>query len=99
MIFELLTFIFGILVVVLGYTTINLLIKLEKTEDIISSQKKFLESLFNNIIESEKKLGEIDKKEIFKSDDEIGWIFTEIRKIHQNIFNFINNNLYGEKTK
>ena len=99
MMFEILTFIFGILVVILGYTTINLLLKNEKTEDIIISQEKFLESLYSKILESEKKLDELDKKEIFKSDDEIGWIFTEIRKIHESILNFITNNFYGKKTK
>jgi hypothetical protein len=97
--FEILTFIFGVLVVVLGYTTINLLIKNEKTEDIIESQNKFINSLYSTIKESERRLNEIDKKEIFKSDDEIGWIFTEIRKVHQNIYNFITSDIYGEKTK
>ena len=99
MMFETITYIFGILVVILGYTTINLLIKNEKAEDIIVSQEKFLNSLYSNILESEKKLDELDKREIFKSDDEIGWIFSEIRKLHQNIFNFTTNNLYGEKKK
>lgn len=72
------------MVVVLGYTTINLLLKNEKSEDIIISQQKYISLISEIIKNSEKKLQEIDEKEIFKSDDEIGWFFNEIKKI-QNI--------------
>jgi hypothetical protein len=91
MIYITLTYIFGFLVVILGYTTINLLLKNEKAEDIILSQDKFLNSLFYTIKDSEKKLDELDQKGIFKSDDEIGWVFNEIKKLHNNISNFFNN--------
>jgi hypothetical protein len=76
--------ILGIMVVILGYTTINLLFKNEQTEDIIVSQQKYISSISEIIKNSEKRLKEIDEKEVFKSDDEIGWFFNEIKKI-QNI--------------
>jgi hypothetical protein len=76
--------ILGIMVVILGYTTINLLIKNEKAEDIIVSQQKYISSISEVIKNSEKRIKEIDEKEIFKSDDEIGWFFNELKKI-QNI--------------
>jgi hypothetical protein len=76
--------ILGIMVVILGYTTINLLLKNEKSEDIITSQQKYISLISEVIKNSEKRLQEIDEKEIFKSDDEIGWFFNEIKKI-QNI--------------
>jgi len=72
------------MVVVLGYTTINLLLKNEKSEDIIISQQKYISLISEVIKNSEKRLQEIDEKEIFKSDDEIGWFFNEVKKI-QNI--------------
>jgi len=72
------------MVVVLGYTTINLLLKNEKSEDIITSQQKYISLISEVIKNSEKRLQEIDEKEIFKSDDEIGWFFNEVKKI-QNI--------------
>jgi len=72
------------MVVILGYTTINLLFKNEKAEDIIISQQKYISSISEIIKNSEKKIKEIDEKEVFKSDDEIGWFFNEIKKI-QNI--------------
>jgi hypothetical protein len=76
--------ILGIMVVILGYTTINLLFKNEKAEDIIVSQQKYISSIKEIINNSEKRLVEIDEKEVFKSDDEIGWFFNEVKKI-QNI--------------
>jgi peptidoglycan hydrolase CwlO-like protein len=76
--------ILGIMVVILGYTTINLLVKNEKAEDIIVSQQNYISSISEIIQNSEKKIKEIDEKEIFKSDDEIGWFFNELKKI-QNI--------------
>ena len=72
------------MVVILGYTTINLLFKNEQIEDIIVSQQKYISSISEIIKNSEKRLREIDEKEVFKSDDEIGWFFNEIKKI-QNI--------------
>ena len=72
------------MVVILGYTTINLLFKNEKAEDIIVSQQKYISSIKEIINNSEKRLVEIDEKEVFKSDDEIGWFFNEVKKI-QNI--------------
>lgn len=69
---------------ILGYTTINLLFKNEKAEDIIVSQQKYISTISEIINNSEKRLREIDEKEVFKSDDEIGWFFNEIKKI-QNI--------------
>jgi peptidoglycan hydrolase CwlO-like protein len=76
--------ILGIMVVILGYTTINLLVKNEKAEDIIVSQQKYISSISEVIKNSEERIKEIDEKEIFKSDDEIGWFFNELKKI-QNI--------------
>jgi hypothetical protein len=76
--------ILGIMVVILGYTTINLLVKNEKAEDIIVSQQNYISLISEIIKNSEKRIKEIDEKEIFKSDDEIGWFFNELKKI-QNI--------------
>lgn len=76
--------ILALVVVILGYTTINLLFKNEKAEDIIVSQQKYISTISEIINNSEKRLKEIDEKEVFKSDDEIGWFFNEIKKI-QNI--------------
>jgi len=88
MILEILTFILGIMVVILGYTTFNLLRKNEKAEDIILSQDNFLQYLQREIDNSQKRLDEIDQKGTFKSDDEIGWFFEEIKKLQNNLSRF-----------
>jgi len=78
------------MVVILGYTTINLLIKNEKAEDIIVSQQKYISSISEVIKNSEKRIKEIDEKEIFKSDDEIGWFFNELKKIQNTLSQYKN---------
>jgi hypothetical protein len=80
--------ILGILITmvgILGYTTFNLLRKNEKAEDIIVSYIELFEKLSSSISSSEKRLNEIDQKGTFKSDDEIGWFFNEIKKIQNDI--------------
>ena len=88
MILNIALIILGILVVILGYTTINLLRKTEKAEDIILSQSKFLNNITSQIEDSATKLSEIDAKGTFEGDDEIGWFFNEIKKIQNDLSQF-----------
>tara|TARA_R110000772_G_scaffold90896_2_gene187210 strand:+ start:258 stop:533 length:276 start_codon:yes stop_codon:yes gene_type:complete len=85
------TIILGILVVILGYTTFNLLRKSEKAEDIIFSQKEFIDKMDEHITFSNDRLKEIDAKGTFKSDDEIGWFFNELKVIQNDLSQFKNN--------
>tara|TARA_B100000780_G_C20725768_1_gene288459 strand:- start:52 stop:327 length:276 start_codon:yes stop_codon:yes gene_type:complete len=82
------TIILGVLVVILGYTTFNLLRKIEKTEDIIVSQQNFINMVDEHVTFSEKRLEQIDKKGSFKSDDEIGWFFNEIKVLQKGLSQF-----------
>ncbi len=86
-----LTIILGILVVILGYTTFNLLRKNENADDVIVSQNAFLDKIEEHITFSNKKLQEIDTRGAFKSDDEIGWFFNEIKIIQNDLLQFKNN--------
>tara|TARA_B100000780_G_scaffold112921_1_gene79089 strand:- start:636 stop:911 length:276 start_codon:yes stop_codon:yes gene_type:complete len=83
--------ILSLLVVIFGYTTFNLLRKNEDSEDVITSQDKFINDMDQYIIDSEKRLKEIDEKGSFKSDDEIGWFFDEIKKIQNGLSQFKQN--------
>jgi len=76
----------SVLVVILGFTTINLLRKNEKQEDILAGYLNYLDKISKIIEISDKKLKEIDTKGSFSSDDEIGYFFKSIKKI-QNILN------------
>jgi hypothetical protein len=78
--------ILSILVGVLGFTTINLLKKNEKQEDILAEYLNYLDQLSRAIEASDKKLKEVDAKGTFKSDDEVGYFFKSIQSI-QSILN------------
>jgi hypothetical protein len=95
-----LTVILGLMVVILGYTTFNLLRKLEKQEDVINNQATILASYLSylnkisDIIEfSDKKLKEVDHKGSFESDDEVGFFFKEIKQIQDTLNQFKVKNL------
>jgi len=79
-------FILSALVVVLGFSTFNLMKKQEKAEDIVIEYITYLDKLSRVIEASDKKLKEIDSKETFKSDDEIGFFFKSVQQI-QDILN------------
>jgi hypothetical protein len=80
------TSILGVLALVLGFTTINLMRKQEKAEDVLISYMEYLDNLSRTIEVSDKKLKEIDRKGTFKSDDEVGFFFESIQQI-QDILN------------
>ena len=88
MILEIIIGILGFTVVILGYTTFNLLQKNEKAEDIIVSHSDFIEKLSSQIDFSEKRLTEIDEKGIFQGDDEIGWFFNEVKQLQNDLSRF-----------
>ena len=91
MILEIIALVLGILVVVLGFTTFNLLNKNEKAEDILVSHQEFINKVDEHITFSEKRLRQIDERGVFKSDDEIGWFFNEIKKIRNDLSQFRKN--------
>ena len=78
--------ILGVFVVGLGFTTINLLRKNEKQEDILVGYLQYLDKISQIIEVTDKKLKEIDSKETFKSDDEVGFFFEELQRL-QTILN------------
>jgi hypothetical protein len=81
--------ILSLMVVILGYTTFNLLRKNEKQEDILMGYMSYLNKVSDIIEMSDKKIKEIDARESFKSDDEVGFFFESIKQI-QSILNQFN---------
>jgi hypothetical protein len=78
----------AILVVILGFTTYNLLRKNEKQEDIVAGYLVYLDNLSRTIEVSEKKLKELDRGGVFEKDDEVGVIFQSILKIQEILNDF-----------
>ncbi len=80
--------ILGIGVVILGFTTFNLLRKNEKQEDILTGYIMYLDQLSRIIEISDEKLKKIDEREIFKSDDEIGFMYQQIKDLQRILSQF-----------
>ena len=80
--------ILGVLVVVLGFTTFNLLRKNEKQEDILAEYITYLDQLSRIIEISDEKLKKIDERGIFKNDDEIGFMYQQIKQLQRIQSNF-----------
>jgi hypothetical protein len=85
-----LAIILGLMVVVLGFTTFNLLKKNERQEDILAGYMEYLSRISGIIELSDKKLKEIDHKGSFESDDEIGFFFKEVKNIQATLNEFNN---------
>ena len=78
----------SVLVVVFLYTTFNLLRKNEKYEDLVEGYRTFILRFQQQVKESDKRIKEIDSKGSFKSDDEVGYFFNELKKIQDSLTNF-----------
>lgn len=92
---------------VLIFITINLYRKVLRYEDIAEEldkqNKQFLDWFTNvktNIEIIYNRLDEIDNKGIFKADDEIGWMWSQVKDIGDYLKSILNpDNGQGEKEK
>jgi len=82
------TIILGILVVILGYTTFNLLRKNERAEDIIIQYNEYIGEFNKQLSFTSDRLKKIDAKGTFESDDEIGWFFSNIKNLQEGMDKF-----------
>jgi len=78
--------ILSVMVVILGFTTFNLLRKNETAEDIVVGYLDYLDKISRVIELTDKRLKEIDQRGTFQSDDEIGFFFKEVKQL-QDILN------------
>jgi len=73
----------SVIVVILIFTTINLLRKNEKQEDILVEYMKYLDKISQVIKVSDEKLKKIDSLGRFESDDEVGFFFKGVKSIQE----------------
>jgi len=69
------------LLVVAGFALRNMIKKNEELEDFIVKQSEAIDMC-------DQRLRQIDDKGFFVADDEIGWFFTEVKKIQEAINEF-----------
>ena len=83
---SILIYVLSVIVIVLTFTTWNLLKKQEKAEDIVAGYLDYLDQLSRVIEISDEKLSKIDTQGTFESDDEVGFFFQQIKDL-QGILN------------
>ena len=84
-----LVIILSLTVVVLGFTTFNLLKKTEryedelnKRQDAIISYQEYVNGLGSTVEFMNKRIKEIDAKGTFSSDDEVGFFFERLKMLN-----------------
>jgi len=89
--------ILSILVLILGVALRNLLIKVENYEDVTVNQTGYLQNISNLITDSQKHLKSLDEREVFKSDDEVGYFFEQLKKVQEELNHYMLPENYGKK--
>jgi hypothetical protein len=78
-----------ILVGVVGYVIWNLMKKVEKLESMIDVQERYITDFYDLVKQSEVKIKEIDSKQLFQSDDEVGFFFNNLKTIQEALSDYI----------
>ena len=76
-----LSIILAIVITVSFFIIRNLILRNEQLEDFISKQSEAIN-------ECDRRLKEVDRKNVFYADDEIGWFFKEVQKIQETLNEF-----------
>ena len=76
-----LSIILAVVITVSFFIIRNLILRNEKLEDFISKQSEAINYC-------DQRLKEIDDKNIFYADDQIGWFFKEVQKIQEALNEF-----------
>jgi len=92
-IISILTVVIGVLVFVLR----NLLIKVEKYEDVTVDQTQYLQNISKTISDSQKHLQNLDERGVFQSDDEVGYFFEQMKNVQNELDRYMLPENYGEK--
>ena len=89
----------SIVIIVLGVAIRNLLIKVEKYEDVTVDQTQYLHGISNIISDSQKHLRNLDKKGVFQADDEVGYFFEQMKNVQKELDRYMLPDNYGKKEK
>lgn len=78
-----------LIMIVIGYVIWNLLKKVEKLEEIINTQEEYITNFYDLVKQSELRIKEIDSKQLFQSDDEVGFFFDNLKTIQETLSDYI----------
>ena len=93
-------------IIILAITTLiaaiairNLMIKVERYEDITVDQTKYLQNISELIKDSQKHLKDLDEKGIFEGEDEVGYFFNQMMNVQKELDGYMLPQNYGKKEK
>jgi len=66
LVYQIIITILVVFLIILGYILRNLLIKVEKYEDVVQDQVRYLQNISDTISESEKHLKTLDERGVFQ---------------------------------
>ena len=89
--------ILSIIILVLLVALRNLLIKVEKYEDITVDQTNYLQDISNIINDSQKHLKNLNEKGVFEADDEVGYFFEQLKNVQKELNRYMLPENYGKK--
>lgn len=81
----------------LVYIIRNLMIKVEKYEDVTGDQTQYLQNVSNIIRESQQHLQNLDEKGVFQSDDEVGEFFNQMKAVQEQLNDYMLPQNYGKE--
>ncbi len=85
---EIILYILITLIVAVSYACYNLFIKTEQLEKIVDQQNQYITSISELIELSNKKIGESEVAQAFKTDDDIGFFFETLQEIQTQLNSF-----------
>ena len=95
-----------ITIIILALTTLiaiiairNLMIKVERYEDITVDQTKYLQNISELIKDSQKHLKNLDEKGVFEGEDEVGYFFKQMMNVQKELNRYMLPQNYGKKEK
>ena len=97
---EIFYIIIGILVAFSGtlvYIIRNLMVKVEKYEDVTLDQTEYLQNISNLIGRSKKHLQNLDERGVFQSDDEVGEFFNQMKAVQDELDKYMLPENYGKE--
>tara|TARA_R110000744_G_scaffold80835_2_gene158875 strand:+ start:844 stop:1143 length:300 start_codon:yes stop_codon:yes gene_type:complete len=89
--------ILSVIAVVLLVALRNLMVKVERYEDITVDQTEYLQSISDLVKDSQKHLQNLDEKGTFQSDDEVGYFFEQMKNVQKELDRYMLPDNYGKK--
>ena len=85
------------IILILSYIIRNLMLKVEKYEDVTINQTQYLQNISNLIGDSKKHLNKLDDRGVFQSDDEVGYFFEQMKLVQKELDRYMLPENFGKK--